>query len=243
MQKDLQKKDIIHILKELSIDRPIFCSEADFQLELAYRIKNYLKRNDNDVTVLLEYYQQYADKSMYIDILVIIGDKWYPIELKYKTKSNTDASNYLKYDDKGIEFPLKNHVAQNINCYSYLLDVHRIEEVKNNIGIKFKRGFAIMLTNDDCYWKGPRKDSNSNKYNCHYNNFIIAEDKKIPIGKLEWDEGIGNKTKNKYPSFTIVHNHDKFWIDYSELLETNFLNKYTGKDSVCQFRYLITEIE
>ena len=113
------KNKVGKIMKDLSGERPIFCSEADFQLELINCIKDYLaeRYKEGEYRILPEYYYKIGDKSMYIDILVIVKGIWYPFELKYKTRGNSDSKNELKYDDNGYEFTLKNHSAHDINCY------------------------------------------------------------------------------------------------------------------------------
>ena len=68
-------------MQKLKEKRTIFVSEADFQLELAWIIKDEYP----NAKVRLEYSPAF-DLSMHIDILVIIDRKWIPIELKYKTK-------------------------------------------------------------------------------------------------------------------------------------------------------------
>jgi hypothetical protein len=74
--------DINLVMEKLKSKREIFVSEADFQLELAWIIKEQYP----DALVRLEYCP-YFNPSMHIDILVIIDNQWIPIELKYKTKS------------------------------------------------------------------------------------------------------------------------------------------------------------
>ena len=69
------------IVDKLKERRKIFVSEADFQLELAWTIKE----NYPNAKIRLEYCPTF-DLNMHIDILVIMNNKWYPIELKYKTK-------------------------------------------------------------------------------------------------------------------------------------------------------------
>ena len=69
------------IVDRLKNRRKIFVSEADFQLELAWTIKE----NYPNAKIRLEYCPSF-DLNMHIDILVIMNNKWYPIELKYKTK-------------------------------------------------------------------------------------------------------------------------------------------------------------
>lgn len=152
MSKVWNQLVIENILNELSLKRPVFCSEADFQFEFAYMIRKYLTKENVDFRILLEYFQKYEDNnSMYIDILVIFDDLWYPIELKYKTKGNNSKKVYAKYIDGKDEFILKNHSAHNDNCERYQKDILRIENIKENKKEVFGMGYVIMLTND-CYY-------------------------------------------------------------------------------------------
>ena len=73
--------DVDKLMQELSLKRKIFVSEADFQLELAWLIKERYPM----ATVRMEYSPQF-NTDMHIDILVLFDGKWFPIELKYKTK-------------------------------------------------------------------------------------------------------------------------------------------------------------
>lgn len=75
--------------------------------------------------------------KMHIDILVILQDKWIPIELKYKTKGGTKIVNHEIFN-------LKNHGAKDDNCYLYLKDIERIESIRENVS-NFKEEYTIFL--------------------------------------------------------------------------------------------------
>ena len=94
--------DIYKIIGKLKNKRQIFTSEADFQLELAWIIKEEYP----NTKVRLEYCPSF-DLNMHIDILVIYDNKWIPIELKYKTKCCNKLIN-------GEIFNLKNHGAKDV---------------------------------------------------------------------------------------------------------------------------------
>ena len=76
--------NIEEVLIKLKLKRQLFVSEADFQLEMAWVIKELYP----DAKVRLEYTPRF-NPDMHIDILVIFKDSWIPIELKYKTKCCT----------------------------------------------------------------------------------------------------------------------------------------------------------
>ena len=113
--------DILKVVEYLKNKRKIFISEADFQFEMAWAIKELYP----EAKVRLEYCPEF-EPSMHIDILVIIDSKWIPIELKYKTKKC-----FKTIDNEA--FILKEHSAKDVNCYLYLKDLQRIEHIKENV--------------------------------------------------------------------------------------------------------------
>ena len=190
------------LIKDLSNKRKLFVSEADFQLELAWLIKEQYP----DAKVRLEYCPQF-NPSMHIDILVIINEQWIPIELKYKTKGCKKLIDNEYYD-------LKNHSAKDINCYAYLKDIKRIEFVKENVDT-FKEGYAILLTNELSYMKTPTsKDVN-------YYEFSIHEGS-IKHGVLDWNKNTSEGTKGRWCKNPIVLSgeYKMKWNNYSKIDET-----------------------
>ena len=134
--------DIQGCIDELKKKRQIFVSEADFQLELAWILKDKYP----SAKVRCEYTPSF-DPNMHIDILVIKDGKWIPIELKYKTKG------CIKELD-GDVYNIKNHGAKDVNCYLYLKDIQRIETVRANV-VAFEEGYTIFITNEKSYLKSP----------------------------------------------------------------------------------------
>ena len=195
--------DIYVLIDKLRQKRQLFVSEADFQLELAWVIKEQYP----SATVRLEYCPQF-DSNMHIDILVILDGQWIPIELKYKTK---------KYIGRvGDEFySLKNHSAKDINCYAYLKDIQRIETVQNNVP-SFREGYAIFLTNELSYLKEPAvKSVNYYQFSLHEN---CAKE-----GILDWGEHTGAGTKGKECNLPIELSgkYQMHWLDYSLIDKTS----------------------
>ena len=194
--------NIALILQKLKEKRTIFVSEADFQLELAWIIKDAYP----NAKVRLEYCPSF-DLSMHIDILVVLDGKWIPIELKYKTKG------CLKTVEDEI-FNLKNHGAKDINCYLYLKDLQRIERIRENVP-DFVEGYTIFLTNDLSYEKKPVKP------NCIYKDFSL-EDGIIKSGVLDWSETASEGTKKncKIP-IHLKSEYDIKWLVYSQIDNTS----------------------
>ena len=222
----ITKNIIAEIVNELATKRPTFCSEADFQFELASSIKEYLTRiHENDFKIFLEYCIKIKNKPIYIDILIKIKDKWYPIELKYKTKANKENNQYKLTSDTSDTIKLKNHAAHDINCYKYLWDIKRIEDIKEKFPSMFERGYAIILTNDDRYLIGPKTSS-------YYYDFRIKNERKIPgNAKLKWNKNTSPSTIKgcEEPiSFKNKNGYNIKWQNY-------------GNKSL--FSYLVTEIK
>ncbi|MBA4688124.1 MAG: hypothetical protein H2184_13280 [Candidatus Galacturonibacter soehngenii] len=194
--------DINSIIDVLKQRRPIFVSEADFQLELAWVIKELYP----NVKVKLEYCPSF-DMNMHIDILIIDDGKWIPLELKYKTKK------CIKYVADEV-FNLKNHSAKDVNSYLYLKDIQRIEKIKSNIDC-FEKGYTIFITNELSYLKKPQKED------CIYNHFSL-EDGIVKSGTLDWSEKAGAGTKkNCEEPIELKARYKISWKDYSKLDDTN----------------------
>ncbi|WP_086243329.1 hypothetical protein [Campylobacter devanensis] len=212
--------DMTEIIKTLQKKRQIFCSEADFQLEMAWVIKEMY----HDAKVRLEYVPTFDDK-MHIDILVFISNEWIPIELKYKTKNSKKE----KMTDQIIQevFNLKNQGAKDINCYLYLKDIMRIESIKEQEKNNFKESYAVFLTNDKTYLNPPQKN------NCVYKDFSL-EREIIKQGELKWAEHTGAGTKKGIEDPIILKGIYKMeWNEFSKVNEER-------SDGI--FYYLVTKI-
>lgn len=241
----MNKEIIIEIMNILEKRRPIFCSEADFQFELSKEIELYFKKKNKKIDVLLEYYQLDSNHNpMYIDILVILDEKWYPIELKYKTKGNYNKKGIenksLQYEDGIYKFGIKNHGAHNISSYKYLWDIKRIEEVKTMKPKIFERGYAIMLTNDSCYWNLPTDPD------CIYYDFSLGINdndnctKEKVLIEAKWKrEGAVPK---RYGYIQLDNKRTISWHEYSSIDENKFENYSSDKSNISTFKYVICEI-
>ena len=209
--------DMEKIIEKLQGKRQIFCSEADFQLEMAWVIKEMYR----DAEVRLEYVPTFDDK-MHIDILVFINNEWIPIELKYKTKNSKKE----KMTDQITQevFNLKNQGAKDINCYLYLKDIMRIEDIKEAVKNNFKEGYAVFLTNDKTYLESPQNND------CVYKDFSL-EDGAIKEGWLKW---------KKYPKKKGFE--DPITLKGSYTMEWNEFSNVDKERSDGTFYYLVTKI-
>ena len=191
--------NIYNVINELKRERPIFHSEADFQFALAWKIQ----KLNPDVEVRLEYTTHFTihNKPAHIDIVVFENGKAIPIELKYKTLSTE-----IPYKDES--FALKNHGAQDLGRYDYLLDIERIEACRASWDA-CEGGYAIMLSNDPSYWK---PNMSSRKTVCDQFRIHHGVEK---TGILHWENaGIGT-TKGREDPIALVGRYPIFWSEYS----------------------------
>ena len=215
--------DIKKVIDKLKAKKKIFSCEAEFQLEMAIVIKETYGEN---VTVRLEYAIDSGietsetnpgkHKKMYIDILVKIGNDWFPIELKYKTKGKNGSDYEVEYEDE--EYNLKDQGARNLNCYAYWKDIERIEDLRGEKMPYFKEGYAIFLTNDEGYKELPKDE------NVDYADFSLKENKAIKR-TMSWkktsEDGIELKGdySTKWDDFlTIINEKDKKEIKFYYLI-------------------------
>ena len=193
--------NIKDILKQLSEIRPVFHSEADFQYALAWEIQ----RHHPKAQIRLEINLPGFDKKEYIDIWAKIGDRVYIIELKYKTKKIN-----LEYNEE--KFYLLNQGAQDVGRYDFIKDITRLERFifKHSNYI----GYAIILTNDNLYWRDPVR------LNTVDADFRIHENIKIK-GKLRCDDKASAGTKKgREKDLIIKDSYLMKWSDYSILKES-----------------------
>ena len=157
--------DVHGLMQSLSVDRPIFHSEADFQFTLAWRIHELMPNRK----VRLEYRVHLEGKPLYLDV-------WLPnlgtaIELKYKTRQLL-----APIGDESCS--LLDQSARDLARYDFLDDVRRLERIVE--AGRARRGFAVMLTNDRGYWDPPTADKRTDDA-----AFRLHEGREL-CGPLEW---------------------------------------------------------
>ena len=214
----MQLNDIIDIISALVKVRKLFWSEDDFKFAFATQLQF---KFGNKADVRLEKRYDRDGKSSYTDIVVKIGKKTFPIELKYKTAKGK----YADHDGEIIE--LRNHAAVDLGCYAYLKDIERLEYLSKN-DPTFGRGFAIILTNDAKYYADTKRES-------MYDAFKICEGREIG-GCLNWNcahygEGYVPSWMESHPDFSLSDTYTMHWSDYSE----------SGTEPM--FRYQVAVIE
>ena len=204
---------IENIIKQLGTERPVFYSEADFQHALAWEIH----RRTPSAAVRLEINLGIGKRAM-VDILVRDVHTNHAIEVKYKT-AKLDAICL------GEEFRLLNHGAQDIGRYDFIRDVCRLEAFvdayPNTIG------YAILLTNDDNYWKETKRLTTADAMFRLHDGCTLQ-------GTLRWGAATGKGTmKGREDCLDLRGSYSVQWADYSEL----------DCKGPRKFRYVLLQVE
>jgi hypothetical protein len=183
------------LMSSLAERRPIFCSEADFQHELAHK----LRRWDQDLGVRLEYPLGTGSRGA-IDLLVL-GSVKFALELKYLCKGLTASV--------GNEtFVLRNQGAHDIRRYDVCKDIARMELYAKRTG---HGAGVLVLSNEPAYWKSRRRIDTADAA------FNIAEFAEIG-GTLGWSARAGAGTmKGRQSPIEIGGTYPLNWQDYSDV--------------------------
>ncbi len=186
--------NVTNLMNALARDRPVFHSEADFQLALALCIRDSIP----DGRVRLEY-KPFPAERMYLDI-------WLPgigvaVELKYRTRK-------LNLEREGESFALRNMGAHDIGRCDFLNDIQRLEALRTLPNAR--AGFALLLTNDPLYWKPPSSpDTIDAAFRLHEGRTIT--------GKMAWSERAGaGTTKHREEPIRLNGSYDLHWEDYGD---------------------------
>lgn len=209
--------DVNELMKDLASRRPVFHSEADFQLALAW----HMHEVNPDVPVRLEWPVELPEsgKRIYVDLWLPGGNV--AVELKYRTRK-------LEIEHDGEIFALRNQGAQDLSRYDFVKDIERLEQLSQSDFADVQAGFAIMLTNDHLYWKEPTpngKPTNGAEFRLHESRTIE--------GKMEWPPKASPGTiKGREDRIDLKASFPLRWRDYSEV----------GDGAYQQFRYLAIRI-
>ena len=132
--QDLVQTDILLFLDN---NNELLFNERDFQMHLA----TYLRESKHYDDVDVEYYVPQTELKDYvwqselrIDIVVRKEEKYFLIELKYKTKKVEKEIARLGEFLKNKVVVMKNQGAQDLGMYDFWKDVRRIELVRNRFG-------------------------------------------------------------------------------------------------------------
>jgi hypothetical protein len=188
--------DIHATMAQLAKSRPLFHSEADFQLALAWK----LQEGHPQLSIRLEYRPAQLTQRGYIDVWATDGHEVVAIELKYKTRSLQATAN-------GEVFDLLDQSAQDIGRYDTLKDIQRLEQVV--AAVPNSAGFLLLLTNDRSYWTASsRQDTVDAHFRLHEGRLLT--------GQLSWGDTASAGTRRSRESHLLLAgSYELKWRDYS----------------------------
>ena len=220
-KSNLQQAVKVEIKNFLNKSNRIFFNERDLQMNLALWLKQHSKWD-----VEVEYYvpssaffnqnnypwkkaNRNDPQDMYIDIVVIYGTEYVPIELKYKTKK-TSGFNSPRFGNNAITANLKNQSAQDLGRYDFWKDVHRLEVLKTVFNPAKLNGIALFVTNDPAYLNSPKQCSNCQNFYMSDGKGSTSFTKNI---HCHWQNGAVNKYPSR-PDFCLNNNMRLHWSKY-----------------------------
>lgn len=197
------------ILEQVSVAlmnrNDFFIREQDIQIYLA----NYFINSNMFDNVFIEYHvpsniivnYPWTDvNKIYIDIVLEKDNIFYPIEIKYKTR--TQNLPYLVFG-QGVNMALGQQGAQNIGCYDFWKDVKRIEMFEQTFQ-NVERGVVLFVSNDISYQNNPLNP------NVGYALFSIHQGRTIPMNTfLDWNGNLA--VGNTRPGFIINNPYNINW--------------------------------
>lgn len=208
--------DLEQALKALAAQRPVFHSEADLQIALAWQFQT----QDPLMRVRLE---TRPEAGVHLDIACTRPDlgQFTAIEVKYLTRLWSGDVSEEHYD-------LKNHGAQDIRGYDVVKDIYRVERFIT--GRPGCNGAAIVLSNDPYYWR-PRSTpaDTTNAAAFRLNEGVVLS------GLRAWGPKTGAGTsKNREDALHLQGTYTLRWQDFATIGD--------GSTST-QIRVLIVPIE
>lgn len=165
-----------------------------------------------------------------IDLLVIINDRWYPIELKYIT-AELSINEYNLVGGNGTD-----------KSFNFIYDIKRIELFADAYKTNFDKGFSILLTNNQHYYNS--KIMRTSKFD--YNSFYLTDNRIIDgtiwyksEAKIRHDTpqnanyNVKLKKIDEQKHFKLKGTYQIRWENYSSIQKL-------GKN--IQFKYVVCEI-
>jgi len=209
------RQTIMSIINQaLASRQDFFIREQDIQLYLAKKFIDSKLFNN----VFIEYHvpanlmnNQYPWSDIdhiYIDIVLEYKGKFYPIEIKYKTKKQNLQFNI--FGQKGIPVTLGQHGGQNIGCYNFWKDINRVE-LFEQIFPNVERGVVLFASNDPTYRNAPLDPKAS------YAQFSIHDGRKVSKDSpLYWNNGSCGTAKGR-PEIHLIHDYNIVWTQMKQM--------------------------
>lgn len=200
------RNEIIEMIRAALMERERFFSrENEIQIYLA----NYFNNTQEFDEVFIEYhipsgliraYPWTDSQNIYIDIVLHKNERYYPIEIKFKTISQNIPATIF---GSNTSIVLGHHGAQNIGCYDFWKDIRRLELYESNFA-NVECGIMLFISNDESYIKPPLNA------NTGYAQFSIHEGRVVNIGQmLNWNK-ILTISANR-PPITLSHAYNLTW--------------------------------
>lgn len=189
--------DLSETLALLAKRRPVFHSEADFQLAFAWQIQ----LADPTLRVRLET-RQTAGVHLDLEVADAAGDHVTAIELKYLTRR---WSGHVA----GEEFNLAEHSARDIRGYDVIKDITRIEKfvaTRPN-----SDGAVVVITNEAGYWRGPNHARETNA-----DAFRLSEGTAVS-GRHNWRQPDGATAAQRPEPLDVNGRYELHWADFSKV--------------------------
>ncbi|WP_287004162.1 hypothetical protein [Sphingobium sp.] len=187
--------EIDQIMSDMAMRRPVFCSEADLQHELAMELS--LREPHRQIR---SEYPLGGDLRGAIDVL-LLGDRPFALELKYLCKGFAAEVN-------GDKFTLRQQSAHDIRRHEVCEDVARMEAFVR----RTNHGAAVLvLSNDPAYWRTRRRADTVDVA------FDLADATEL-AGTLQWGTRAGaGRTRGRDAPLQFSGRYPLAWRRYSDL--------------------------
>jgi hypothetical protein len=192
--------DVRSLLRSLAFRRPVFHSEADFQHELAWQIRQEFSGH----RVRLEVPSGIEGVGT-TDLIVKNGETICGLELKYLVKFYAGVI-------EGETFSLRAHSAHDQRRYDVVKDILRLERLNREIS---GPSYVVVLTNDPAFWKESPSKATVDAA------FRIGNGRTVE-GTLAWSSHAGAGTiRGREAAINLSGRYDLAWEDYHKLQGTN----------------------
>lgn len=193
---------LLAALQALAQIRPAFHSEADFQHELAWL----LRERKIAEQIRLERPFDVGGDRLNLDVLAICGGEPVGLELKYWKRG-------ARFRHGNEPYTFKNQAAQDISRYDFWKDVVRLQTLVN--AGYLKRGYAVALTNDPSYWNKSERVTVDADFRLHH--------EREARGTLRWAPGAGPGTRRgRELDLALTGAYQIQWTGYSALAGQTF---------------------
>ncbi|HVW81003.1 MAG TPA: hypothetical protein VHB69_08715 [Mycobacteriales bacterium] len=192
----LDVQQVAALLTELSMTRPLFHSERDFQLAVGLAMHNRWPAVGVRMEVRLR-----PEVAKYTDIVALVGDDRIALELKHLTRAYEAAYG-------GERYVLRSQAAQDVSRYDVIKDITRIESLVAD-GV-VASGFVVVLTNDQGYWNTSVRQTVDVAFRLHEGRRLA--------GELAWSDSAGRgTTRGRHAAHVLRGEYDLAWLPYSRL--------------------------